>query len=68
MTNGLVAEEGLGDEHRVREAQRRLLRDVGDAASPKRLPSPTAASISACVSPTTMPTSSMPAARMASRP
>ena len=33
-----------------------------------RLPSPTAASISACVSPTTMPTSVMPAARMASRP
>ena len=26
----LVAEEGLADEHRVREAQRRLLRQVGD--------------------------------------
>ena len=37
-------------------------------ASPNRLPSPTAASISARVSPTTMPTSSIPAAFMASRP
>ena len=27
---GLVAEELLGDEHRVRQAQRRLLREVGD--------------------------------------
>ena len=56
----------LGDLDRVREAERRLLRDVGDRRRPTREPSPSAAQTSSAVSPTMTPMSVMPASRIAS--
>ena len=55
----VVTEEVAGDEHAVRQAERGVLRDVGDA-TPQLEPSPTAALISSAVSPTMMPISLMP--------
>ena len=64
----VVAEEVGGDQHAVGEAERRVLRDVGDRGAELRLPSPSAAITSARVSPTMTPISVMPAATIASIP
>ena len=63
----VVAEEILGDEHAVGQAERCFLRDVGDLDAELGAVAE-AASISAAVSPTMIPTSVMPASRIASRP
>ena len=63
----VVAKEFPGHEDGMGQAERRRLPDVR-GLRPKADPSPTAALIASAVSPTTIPTSVIPASRMASRP